>query len=74
MKARWQFRNPHLLERPDRGDPAIDLWGFGGLLCEAFYNSVDEAVGVMQEVDRNPELVEQVVRRADAAGCRPQHH
>ena len=36
------FHNPHLLERPDRGDPAIDFEGFsgrvfGGLLKQRRY-------------------------------------
>ena len=26
--AQGMFPNPHLMERPDRGDPAIDFVGF----------------------------------------------
>lgn len=40
------------------------LWGLGGLFCEAFCNTVDQLVGVVEHplgVDREAALEEQVV-------------
>jgi hypothetical protein len=51
------FPNPHLMERPDRADPAIDFVGFRRAA------TLDEAVGVVEDppgADREAALDEQV--------------
>ena len=42
------YRKVQVSERPDRGDPAIDLTGFSGGGFEAFCNGADALVGIIK--------------------------